>query len=178
MPEIFRYWLQGGRISVGFLSGAQVDRFGNLNSTVIGDYAKPKVRLPGSGGAMEIATSCGRIFIIMPQGPRSFVKQLDFLTSLGHGPTGRERRSLGIKTSGPALLVSDLCILRPEPETNEMWVTSLHPGVTRQQVCEASGWPIRFAENVAETAPPTKEELKVLRDLHARTEQAHSGGKT
>ena len=92
MPEIFRYWLQGGRITVGFLGGAQVDRFGNLNSTVIGNYAHPKVRLPGSGGATEIATGCGQIFIVMKQGPRSFVRQLDFLTTLGHGRTGRERR--------------------------------------------------------------------------------------
>ena len=96
VPEIFRYWLQGGRISVGFLGGAQVDKFANLNSTVIGPYAKPKVRLPGSGGATEIATGCGRVFIIMKQGARTFVNQLDFLTTLGHGRTGRERRELGL----------------------------------------------------------------------------------
>ncbi len=113
MPEVFRYWLQGGRITVGFLGGAQVDRFGNLNSTVIGDYAHPKVRLPGSGGATEIATGCGQIFIVMKQGPRSFVRQLDFLTSLGHGRNGRERQALGIRTKGPTLLVTDLCIMRP-----------------------------------------------------------------
>ena len=101
VPEIFRYWLQGGRITVGFLGGAQVDRFGNLNSTVIGNYAKPKVRLPGSGGATEIATGAGQIFIVMRHGPRSFVKQLDFLTTLGHGRTGRERRELGHPHEGP-----------------------------------------------------------------------------
>ena len=173
VPEIFRYWLQGGRISVGFLGGAQVDRFANLNSTVIGSYAKPKVRLPGSGGATEIATGCGQIFIIMRQGARSFVKQLDFLTSLGHGWTGRERRDLGFKTKGPALLVSDLCILRPDPETSEMMVTSLHPGISREQVVEATGWPMRFAEEVTETVPPGKDELEVLRDLLARTAKAH-----
>ncbi len=173
VPEIFRYWLQGGRISVGFLGGAQVDRFANLNSTVIGPYAKPKVRLPGSGGATEIATGCGQIFIIMQQGARSFVKQLDFLTSLGHGRTGRERRDLGFKTKGPALLVSDLCILRPDPETSEMMVTSLHPGISREQVVEATGWPMRFAEEVTETVPPGKDELEVLRDLLARTAKAH-----
>ncbi len=132
VPEVFRYWLQGGRVSVGFLGGAQVDRFGNLNSTVIGPYERPKVRLPGSGGAAEIATGCGQIFIVMKQGPRSFVRQLDFLTSLGHGPTGRERRALGIRTRGPTLLVTDLCIMRPDPETNEMTVNSIHPGVTRE----------------------------------------------
>jgi glutaconate CoA-transferase subunit B len=108
VPEMFRYWLQGGRITVGFLGGAQVDRFGNLNSTVIGKYSSPKVRLPGAGGATEIATSCGRIFIVMRQSPRTFVNRLDFMTTLGHGPTGRERRALGIATEGPALLVTDL----------------------------------------------------------------------
>src|SRR5579872_6535545 len=101
VPETFRYWLQGGRIKVGFLGGAQVDRFGNLNSTVVGDYAHPRVRLPGSGGATEIATGCRQIFIIMRHGPRAFVKDLDFLTSLGHGRTGRERTELGIRTKGP-----------------------------------------------------------------------------
>ena len=112
VPEMFRYWLQGGRISVGFLGGAQVDRFGNLNTTVIGPYARPKVRLPGSGGAMEIATSCDRIYLVMRQSPRSFVSRLDFLTSLGHGLTGRERRQSGIRTEGPVLMVTDLCMMR------------------------------------------------------------------
>src|SRR6478672_1037492 len=102
VPEMFQYWLQGGRISVGFLGGAQVDRFGNLNSTVIGDYRQPKVRLPGGGGATEIATSCGQVYLVMRQTARSFVKQLDFLTTLGHGRTGCERRELGIATKGPA----------------------------------------------------------------------------
>lgn len=173
VPEIFRYWLQGGRISVGFLGGAQVDRFGNLNSTVIGPYAKPKVRLPGSGGATEIATGCGQIFIVMKHGPRSFVPALDFLTTLGHGRTGRERNELGISTKGPTLLVTDLCILRPEPGTNEMIVTSLHPGITRAVVTERTGWPIRFADQVEETAPPSPGDLEVLRDLQARTQRAH-----
>src|SRR6202171_3298680 len=100
VPEMFRYWLQGGRITVGFLGGAQVDRYGNLNSTAIGDYRRPKVRLPGAGGATEIATSCGRIFIIMRHHPRAFVEKLDFLTTLGHGPTGRERRQLNIAKIG------------------------------------------------------------------------------
>jgi glutaconate CoA-transferase subunit B len=173
VPEVFRYWLQGGRITVGFLGGAQVDRFGNLNSTVIGDYARPKVRLPGSGGATEIATGCGQIFIVMRQGPRSFVRELDFLTSLGHGRTGRERRELGFHTKGPVLLVTDLCVMRPEAETNEMVVTNLHPGTARQQVTAKTGWDVRFAERVEETAPPSAMELEVLRDLHARTAQAH-----
>jgi glutaconate CoA-transferase, subunit B len=173
VPEIFRYWLQGGRISVGFLGGAQVDRFGNLNSTVVGPYAKPKIRLPGSGGATEIATGCGQIFIIMKQSARSFVKQLDFLTSLGHGRTGRERVELGIKTEGPTLLVSDLCIFRPNAETREMTVTSIHPGITRQQVTDATGWPIKFAKELGETDAPTHDDLEALRDLLARTAKAH-----
>ncbi len=173
VPEIFRYWLQGGRITVGFLGGAQVDCFGNLNSTVIGDYARPKVRLPGSGGATEIATGCGQIFIIMRQETRSFVKQLDFLTTLGHGRTGRERRELGIGTQGPTLLVTDLCIMRPDAETKEMVVESLHPGSTREQVRRNTGWEVSFADRTGETEPPSASELQVLRELHARTARAH-----
>ena len=116
VPEMFQYWLQGGRISVGFLGGAQIDRFGNLNSTVIGPYDKPKVRLPGSGGATEIATSCQRIYVVMRHNPRAFVDKLAFVTSLGHGVTGRERRAMGIETEGPVLLVTDLCTMAPAAE--------------------------------------------------------------
>jgi glutaconate CoA-transferase subunit B len=170
---MFAYWLQGGRITIGFLGGAQVDRFGNLNSTVIGDYAAPSVRLPGAGGAPEIATACRRTFIVMRHSRRSFVDRLAFVTTLGHGPTGRERRALGITTEGPALLVTDLCIMRPHAETKEMQVTSLHPGVSRERVVEQTGWPVAFAGTVAETPPPTARELEVLRDLHARTAAAH-----
>ena len=101
VPEMFRYWLQGGRITVGFLGGAQIDKFANLNTTVVGDYHKPKVRLPGGGGAPEIATSCGEIFIIMAQSKRSFVSKIDFVTSLGHGEDGRGRARHGLKTRGP-----------------------------------------------------------------------------
>jgi len=173
MPEMFRYWLQGGRITVGFLSGAQVDRFGNLNSTVIGDYAKPTVRLPGGGGAPEIATSCGQIFVIMRQSLRSFVERVDFLTSLGHGRTGRERNAQGLKSKGPTLLVSDLCIMASDPMTKEFVVESLHPGVTRERVRENTGWEIRFADDLQETTPPTLAELEALRELNARTAAAH-----
>lgn len=173
VPEMFQYWLQGGRITVGFLGGAQVDRYGNLNSTVIGDYAHPKTRLPGSGGATEIATGCQRIFIVMPHGVRAFVEKLDFLTSLGHGPTGKERRALGVRTAGPALIVTDLCTMCPDPETNEFEVASLHPGVTAEQVRENTGWKVRFRTRIEETPPPTEEELETLRDLHRRTALAH-----
>jgi glutaconate CoA-transferase, subunit B len=173
VPEMFQYWLQGGRISVGFLGGAQIDRFGNLNSTVIGPYDKPKVRLPGSGGATEIATACQRIYIVMRHNPRAFVNTLDFVTSLGHGPTGRERRALGVTTEGPALIVTDLCTMVPDPDSKEFAVVTLHPGVTREQVRDATGWDVRFADLVAETPAPTSHELDVLRDLNARTARAH-----
>jgi len=173
--EMFQYWLQGGRVSVGFLGGAQVDRFGNLNSTVIGAYARPKVRLPGSGGATEIATHCQRIFIIMRHGVRAFVDKLDFLTSMGHGRTGTERRALGIRTAGPALIVTDLCTMRPRPDTHEFEVASLHPGVTAERVREQTGWPVRFRATVEETPAPRAEELDALRDLLDRTQRAHGG---
>jgi glutaconate CoA-transferase subunit B len=173
VPEMFQYWLQGGRITVGFLGGAQVDRYGNLISTVIGSYARPKVRLPGSGGATEIATSCQRIFIVMRHGRKAFVEKLDFLTSLGHGPTGRERRELGLRTEGPSLIVTDLCTMRPEGESKEFEVVTLHPGVTVESVRENTGWPIRFAGQVQETPAPTAGELEALRDLNARTARAH-----
>ncbi|MBI4276105.1 MAG: CoA-transferase subunit beta [Rhizobiales bacterium] len=173
VPEMFRYWLQGGRITVGFLGGAQIDRFANLNTTVVGPYAKPKVRLPGGGGAPEIANSCGEIFIIMAQGKRSFVDKLDFITSLGHGEGGDHRSRLGVKTKGPTRLVTDLCIFEPDPRSKEMTVAAIHPGVTREKIQENTGWPVRYADKVAETSPPTARELEVLRELHARTARAH-----
>ena len=173
VPEMFQYWLQGGRITVGFLGGAQVDRYGNLNSTVIGEYKNPKVRLPGSGGATEISTSCQRIYIVMRHGRKSFVEKLDFLTSLGHGRTGRERRSMGLRTEGPSLIVTDLCTMRPDPDSKEFEVVTLHPGVSADAVRENTGWPVRFARQVPETPSPTPDELGVLRDLNDRTAEAH-----
>jgi glutaconate CoA-transferase subunit B len=173
VPEMFRYWLQGGRITVGFLGGAQIDKFANLNTTVVGPYDKPKVRLPGGGGAPEIATSCGEIFIIMAQGKRGFVEKLDFITSLGHGEGRGTREKLGLKTKGPTRLITDLCIFEPDAETHEMTVTSIHPGVTREQIDGNTGWKVRYAASVAETAPPTKTELQALRDLQSRTKKAH-----
>jgi glutaconate CoA-transferase subunit B len=173
VPEMFRYWLMGGRISIGFLGAAQLDRFGNINTTVIGDYAHPKVRLPGGGGAPEIATSCREIFITLKQAPRSMVKTIDFFTSFGHGEGGDHRRRLGIATKGPTLLITDLAVWRPDPETKEFTVTSLHPGVTREMVQETCGWPVRYAGDLGETPPPTGVELSALRDLQARTAAAH-----
>jgi glutaconate CoA-transferase subunit B len=173
VPELFQYWLQGGRITVGFLGGAQVDRFGNLNSTMIGPYERPKVRLPGSGGATEIATGCHRVYIVMKHGPRAFVERLDFLTSLGHGPTGRERQTLGLATQGPTLIVTDLCTMRPDPDTNEFKVMTLHPGVTADTVRTNTGWDLQFHDQVMETPAPSSSELGALRDLVDRTARAH-----
>jgi glutaconate CoA-transferase subunit B len=173
VPEMFRYWLQGGRMTVGFLGGAQIDKFANLNTTVIGPYDKPKVRLPGGGGAPEIANLCGEIFIIMSQSKRTFVGKLDFITSMGHGEGGDTRTRLGVKTKGPTKLVTDLCVFEPDPVTREMTVTSIHPGVSRDAIAANTGWPVRFAGTVTETPAPAAQELEVLRELNARTARAH-----
>jgi glutaconate CoA-transferase, subunit B len=173
VTEMFRYWLQGGRMTVGFLGGAQIDRFANINTTVIGPYDKPRTRLPGGGGAPEIGTCCGEIFIIMSQSKRNFVGRLDFITSLGHGEGGEHRARLGLRTKGPTKLVTDLAIFAPDPASKEMTVTSIHPGVTREQIQANSGWPVRYAADVSETPAPTEQELSVLREVHARTTRAH-----
>lgn len=175
VPEMFRYWLQGGRISVGFLGAAQLDKFGNINTTVVGDYHNPKVRLPGGGGAPEIATSCGEIFLVMKQSKRGFVEKVDFITSLGHGKTGKEREELGIKTKGPSKLITDLCVMETHPSTKEFIVTSIHPGVTREQIQDNTGWTVTYADHVSETDAPTELELSVLRDLNERTARTHAG---
>jgi glutaconate CoA-transferase subunit B len=169
VPEMFRYWLMGGRINIGFLGAAQLDRFGNINTTVIGDYHNPVVRLPGAGGAPEIATSCGEIFITMRQSKRGLVEKVDFITSFGHGEGGDHRARLGIKTKGPTLLITDMAVWRTDPVTKEFVVTSLHPGVTREQMQETCGWAIRYAEDVVKTPPPTELELSTLRGFQART---------
>jgi glutaconate CoA-transferase subunit B len=175
VPEMFRYWLQGGRITIGFLGAAQIDRFGNINTTVIGDYEKPKTRLPGGGGAPEIASSCGQIYITMAQSTRGMVEKIDFCTSFGHGEGGDHRQRLGITTKGPTLLITDLAIWKPDPVTKEFTVVSMHPGVTREKVQETCGWRVKFADVVEETPAPTELELKTLRDLKARTDAAHKG---
>jgi glutaconate CoA-transferase subunit B len=176
VPEMFRYWLQGGRITVGFLGGAQIDRFANLNTTVVGAYDKPKVRLPGGGGAPEIAASCGQVFITMAMSKRAYVERLDFITSLGHGTGAGSREKIGLHTKGPTKVATDLCLFEPDPETKELTVTSLHPGVTREAVQAQCGWSLKFSDKVSETAPPTAEELEVLRALYARTAAAHGAG--
>ncbi|MGZ3582283.1 MAG: CoA-transferase subunit beta [Ktedonobacterales bacterium] len=172
-PEIFQYWLQGGRIDVGFLGAAQIDRFGNINTTVIGDYRHPKVRLPGAGGAPEIAGSARQVFIMLKQSARAFVSKVDFITSVGYLDGGGARGRLGLPGKGPVAIITDLCVLEPEPPSNELVVTHMHAGVTREQIVAATGWPIRFAQDVRETEPPTDEELLTLRDLQQRTLAAH-----
>ncbi|HUI62241.1 MAG TPA: CoA-transferase subunit beta [Steroidobacteraceae bacterium] len=174
VPEMFRYWLQGGRVTVGFLGGAQIDRYGNLNTTVVGSYDKPKVRLPGGGGAPEIATHCHEIYIIMPQQKRTFVDKLDFTTSLGHGEGGDHRARLGVKTLGPTQLITDLCVFQPDPVTKVMTVVAIHPGVSREQIQANTGWPVSYATQVAMTPEPTDTQIRVLRDLQHRTQLAHA----
>lgn len=169
VPEMFAYWLQGGRITVGFLAAAQIDRFANINTTVVGPYAKPKVRLPGGGGAPEIASFCQRVFVIVPHERRIFAAKVDFITSFGFGEGGDHRRRIGLATEGPVLVVTSHCLMRPDPETKELTVASLHPGVSRGDIVERTGWPVRFAHRLDETPPPTEQELTVLRDLQARS---------
>jgi glutaconate CoA-transferase subunit B len=165
VPEIFNYWVQPGRIDVGFLGAAQIDRFANINTTVVGDYASPKVRLPGAGGAPEIAASCGEVIVIVRQSKRAFVERVDFITSVGHldGPGARER--LGLRGKGPTKVITDLGILEPDPETAELVLTHVHSGITPEQAQEATGWDLKIAADLKTTEPPTEEELKALRAL-------------
>jgi len=166
VPEVFNYWLQPGRIDVGFLSGAQLDKFGNINTTVIGtDYADPKVRLPGAGGAPEIAASCREVFVVLRQSSRAFVEKVDFVTSFGYGSGKGDRERLGLRGAGPTLVVTDLGLLRPDPETCELTLTELHPGVDLAQVHAATGWPLKVSGDLAATPEPTETELRILRTL-------------
>lgn len=175
VPEMFQYWLQGGRISKGFLGGAQIDRFGNINTTVIGPYASPEVRLPGAGGAPEIAAHCRQTIITAAHSPRVLVDRVDFITTFGHGRGPGDRQALGLTTLGPTLLVTDLCQMRPDPMTAELVVTTLHEGVGRPDVVAATGWDLRFSNDVMTTPEPTDVELEALRELRARTAEAHRG---
>jgi len=173
VPEIFRYWLQGGRIKVGFLGAAQIDRYANINTTVIGSYDKPKVRLPGAGGAPEIASSAEEIWIILKQNPKTFVDKLDFLTSAGHLTGGDSRQKAGARGQGPTRVITDLGVLKPDPVTKELTLVALHPGVTLEQVRQATGWDLKVASELKNTPAPTTQELEVLRDLNRRTAEAH-----
>lgn len=160
VPEIFAYWLQGGRIDVGFLSAAQIDKHGNLNSTVIGDYEHPTVRLPGAGGAPEIATSCREVFVMMRQSRRTFVERLDFLTSVG---------------TRVRVVVTDLGILERDA-SGELWLTHVHPGTSVEQVRAATGWELRIADELPETQSPTSAELNALRALQRATPRSDVPG--
>jgi glutaconate CoA-transferase subunit B len=175
VPEMFAYWLQGGRIDLGFLGAAQIDRFANINTTVIGDYRKPSTRLPGAGGAPEIAASCKEVLITLRHSARAFVDKLDFVTSVGHVDGGDGRARLRLPGKGPTAVITDLGILTPDPQTKELTLTSVHAGVDVDTVKKATGWPLKVAPQVTTTAPPTSEELSVLRDLQARTAKAHAG---
>jgi glutaconate CoA-transferase subunit B len=173
VPEIFSYWLQGGRVDVGFLGAAQIDRYGNLNSTVIGDYERPRVRLPGAGGAPEIAASCKETFVMLRQTKRAFVERLDFRSSVGHGDGPGSRASLGLTGAGVTAVVTDLGVLEPDPDTKELVLTGAHPGVTAEEARAATGWELRVADPLETTQPPSEHELAVLRAL--RTAAGENG---
>ncbi|WP_155360198.1 CoA-transferase subunit beta [Acrocarpospora macrocephala] len=169
VPEIFNYWLQAGRIDVGFLGAAQVDRYANINTTVIDrGPGRPEGRLPGAGGAPEIAASCGKVLMVLRHSRRNMVERLDFVTTVGHGSGPGDRARLGLPGAGPVAVITDLGVLRPDPDTAELVLTELHPGVSVEQVCEATGWKLRVAPDVGVTGPPTSMELAALRELSDR----------
>jgi glutaconate CoA-transferase subunit B len=172
VPEVFNYWLQAGRVDVGFLGGAQLDKFANINTTVIGaDYNDPKVRLPGAGGAPEIAASCREVLIIMRQSPRSFVERVDFVTSFGYGRGAGDRERLGLRGKGPVRVITDLGVLEPDPRTRELTLTALHPGVTVERVRENTGWDLAVSDDLTTTDAPDDDELEVLRALQKTLER-------
>lgn len=165
VPEIFAYWLQAGRVDVGFLGAAQIDRFANLNSTVIGPYAHPRVRLPGAGGAPEIASAAREVFVVMKHRREAFVERLDFVTSTGFMTGGDARQRSGARGAGPSRVITDLGVLAPDPVTKELTLVAVHPGVSVDMVRDATAWALRVAPHVEETAPATVAELWALRDL-------------
>jgi glutaconate CoA-transferase, subunit B len=168
VPEMFNYWIGPGRIEVAFLGAAQVDRFCNLNSTVIGDYDQPRTRLPGAGGAPEIAAACDTVVVVVPHSPRTLVQRLDFVTTVGHGDGPGARERLGFRGRGPVAVITDLGVLEPDPETLELTLTQLHPGVEPDAVRAGTGWPLAVAPRLRVTEPPTDAELGALRELAAR----------
>ena len=172
VPEMFNYWVGAGRIDVGFLGAAQLDRHANINTTVIGSYEHPKVRLPGAGGAPEIAAASREVIILLRQSKRSFVEKLDFTTSIGYGSGPGERERLGFTGAGPTVVITDLGILRPSPEDRELELVAIHPGVDVDQVRAATGWPLRVREPLETTAPPSERELATLRGMRAAARAA------
>jgi len=175
VPEVFNYWLQPGRVDVGFLGAAQIDRFANINTTVIGDYQRPKVRLPGAGGAPEIAASCREVMVVVRQSPRTFVARVDFVTSVGFGTGPGDRERLGLTGAGPRTVITDLGILRADPRTCELTLTRVHPGIDVDRVRANTGWDLAVAPELAVTPPPTPEELAILRELEATKGQTGGG---
>ena len=167
VPEVFNYWVQPGRIDVGFLGAAQIDRFGNINTTVIGGYGDPKVRLPGAGGAPEIAAHCGEVFVIVRQSPRTFVDRVEFVTSVGFGSGPGDRERFGLRGAGPRFVITDIGVLEPDPETCELTLTRLHPGSTVEQAREATGWDLRVSPDLRTVDAPADAELAALRALKA-----------
>ena len=168
VPEVFSYWLQSGRVDVGFLSAAQIDRFGNINTTIVGgEYRHPRVRLPGAGGAPEIAALSKEVIVIVHQSLRTFVDKVDFVTSVGYGDGPGTRERLGLPGAGPRLVITDLGVLSPDAVSCELTLTHIHPGVDVSQVRAATGWPLSVAENLEVSAPPTTHEIEVLRRLEA-----------
>jgi len=163
MLDVFNLYLQNGKIDVGFLGGAQVDRFGNINSTVIGDYRKPKVRLPGSGGACEIAALARKVVITINNSKRTMPERCDFITSPGYLRGGGERESLGLR-GGPETVITDMGVYHFDAKTREMVLVSLHPGVTLEKVRENTGWDVKAAPSLGETPPPTPEEIRIIRN--------------
>jgi glutaconate CoA-transferase, subunit B len=176
VPEIFGYWLQAGRVDVGFLGAAQLDRFANLNTTVVGDYDAPSTRLPGAGGAPEIAASCGQVLILLRHSRRAFVESLDFVTSVGFGVGGDHRARLGLRGAGPSAVITDLGVLRPEHTTHELELVAVHPGVDVDQVQAATGWDLRIAQDLTVTEPATDRELAALARLRAGTPEPDAAG--
>ncbi len=163
MYDIFAFYLQRGNVDVGFMGGAQIDRFGNINATVIGDYDHPKVRLPGSGGSMEIAAWANRCYLLTPHSKRRFPAKLDFMTSAGFLSGRAERQAMKLRGGGMLAVVTDLGIMEPD-ETGELVLTALHPGATAEQACENTGWELKVVQNLRITPPPDPEELRILRE--------------
>jgi glutaconate CoA-transferase subunit B len=163
MYDVFALYLQRGLVDVGFLGGAQIDRYGNINATTIGPYQQPKVRLPGSGGAMEIAAWARRCYVITPHQKRRFPEKVDFRTSAGFLEGSGSRTDAGLPGAGPQAVVTDLGIMQPDQD-GELVLTRLHPGIAIEQVVENTGWDLRTAEKIERTEPPTSEELTILRE--------------
>ena len=173
VPEIFNYWLQPGRIDIGFLGAAQLDRYGNINTTVIGpSYDKPAVRLPGAGGAPEIAGACQEVAVVLRQSRRTFAERLDFVTSVGYGDGPGARSQLGLAGGGPRLVITDLGVLRPDQQTFELMLTGIYAGVSVAQVRDSTGWELKVSPELIEIPPPTEAELVALRGLAAGRSQA------